>query len=272
MNPRRVLLIAIFVAAALSFSCLAFPDEAANIYTSIMHPLILLIGFILALRVAQIYEKELKKSFLFLSFFLLLYMLSNILPLWEYLYAVLGYNAVFLVLVLQVVTYAMLITSGVYTVKVIQVRRMNRFGWVCIGLMLPLCVYIVVYEIPHIISLASVDLPLAIARMMVRVLDMAIVLMLLPVVLLYIQHLREKAQESISFTFVMGGLIFSMLSTYVIQLAMRVPLEIIASEYFHTGSILDATIIFGYLLLIAGLYAHRNYDDWGYKMIEKALG
>ena len=272
MDPRRILIIAIFISAALSFCCLTLPDIAAGIYTSIMHPLILFIGFVLALMAASIYQKELKKSFLFLSLFLIFYMLSNILILWEFLYTLLGYNAVFLVLLFQVATYAMLITSCVYTLKVIEVKRMNRYGWIFLGVMLPLCIYIVIYGVPSMINAILVNPTVAVLQMMIRIFDMSIVLMLFPVLLLYLQHLRAKAQESLTFTFIMGGIIIILISTYIFQLALGVSLDTIYSNYFQKGSILDAIYIFGYLIVAAGLYVNRKYDDWGFRMIERALG
>ncbi len=66
MDPNRILVIAILVAATLSFSCLILPDITAKTYVSTMHPFIRFLGFVLASRVASIYEKELKKSSLFL--------------------------------------------------------------------------------------------------------------------------------------------------------------------------------------------------------------
>lgn len=271
MDPRRILFVAVLVVGALSFSCLILPEMVASIYASIMIPLALLIGFILALRVASIYEKELKKSFLFLSLFLILYMLANILALWEFLYSLLGQNAVFLVFLLQVVVYAMLITSCVYILRVIDVKRMNRYGWISLGLMFPLCVYIVVHGAPSLVTASLVSLIVAISQLMVMVFDMTIILMLLPVLFLYLQYLRQTAQESITFTFIMGGLIFSLFSTYVFQSVMGVSWYIIAEEYSQKGSILDTLYIFGYLIVAAGLYVHRKYDEWGYNIVDRAM-
>jgi len=111
----------------------------------------------------------------------------------------------------------------------------------------------------------------SIMGMVVRIIDMTIVLMLVPVILLYLQYLRAKAQESLTFALTMGGLIFSLLSTYVFQLAMRVPLAVIRTDYYQQGSVLDALYIFGYLMIVVGLYASMKYDEWGFMAIERAL-
>ena len=85
----------------------------------------------------------------------------------------------------------------------------------------------------------------AVSRMLMVVFDMSIVLMLLPVLFLYFQHLRSQARESISFTLVMGGLILGLVSTYIVQLVTGTTLDIIATEYFQRGSILDVIYTFG---------------------------
>lgn len=271
MERKYIILIAGLIVAALSLLSFILPHPIAGIYASIMQPLALFLGFVLALKVASIYAKELKKSFIFLSLFLLLYMVANILILWEFLYSVLGSSTVFLVLLLQAIDYAMLIASCVYTLKVIEVKRMKPYGWIFLGLLLPLCVYIVIQGIPLLTATFSDSPSVAVSRMMVRIIDMSVVLMLLPVLLLYIQHLRAKAQESITFTFIMGGLIFTLLSTYIFELA-GIPLDVLVTDYFQKGSALDVTYIFGYLTMAVGLYANMKYDEWGFRTIEKALG
>jgi hypothetical protein len=81
MDRRRILIIAIVGAALLSVLSFIIPKNAGSVYSSVMQPLVLLLGFALALKVALNYGRELRKSFLFLSLFLLLYMVSNILSL-----------------------------------------------------------------------------------------------------------------------------------------------------------------------------------------------
>ncbi|MBI4216782.1 MAG: hypothetical protein HY687_05270 [Chloroflexi bacterium] len=270
MNPKLILLMAVLLAGALSFSSLILPGPAASLYTAIMQPLTLFLGFALALRVAFRYKKDLKKSFLFLSLFLLLYALANIHILWVFLYASLGSLTTTIILLLQVTDYAMLLASCVYTLRVIEVKALNRYGWALLGLVFALGVYVVAYEAPALESLSAIPL-VALSRLMIRVVDMAVVLMLIPVLLLYLQHSRAKAQESVTFAFIMGGLILSITSTYILQLVLGVSLDTMAREYFQKGSLLDAIYIFGYLLIAAGLYAHSKYDEWGFKAVERAL-
>ncbi|MDP2916308.1 MAG: hypothetical protein Q8O16_00090 [Dehalococcoidia bacterium] len=105
----------------------------------------------------------------------------------------------------------------------------------------------------------------AISGMMLRVFDIAIVLMLVPVLVLYLQYSKSKAQESVTFTLIMCGIIISQLSTYIVEFA--IPLD----QAIEIG-ILDPPYLFGYMIIAIGLYAHRKYDEWGYQMIEKMLG
>lgn len=271
MNPKLILLMAVLLAGALSFSSLVLPGPAASLYAAVMQPLTLFLGFTLALRVAFRYKKDLKKSFLFLSLFLLLYSLANIHLLWVFLYASLGSLTTTLILLLQVTDYAMLLASCVYTLRVIEVKALNRYGWALLGLAFALGAYVVAYGLPALLESLSALPLVALSRLMIRVVDMAVVLMLIPVLLLYLQHSRAKAQESVTFTFIMGGLILSITSTYIFQLVLGVSLDTMAREYFQKGSLLDAIYIFGYLLIAAGLYAHSKYDQWGFEAVERAL-
>jgi hypothetical protein len=86
------------------------------------------------------------------------------------------------------------------------------------------------------------------------------------------QHLKSKEQESITFTFIMGGVIWSLLSTYIFELVLGISAGQIAVQYFQTGSWLDAIYIFGYFIIAVGLYANMKYDEWGFRAIEKAIG
>ncbi|MBI4287901.1 MAG: hypothetical protein HY671_05690 [Chloroflexi bacterium] len=271
MSPRRILALTFIFVAALSFGSLILPRAVAIAYVGAVPPLALLLGFGLSLKVASTYAKDLKKAFLFLSLFLLLYVPANILALWKFLYSRLGDDTVFLAQVLQFADYAMLITSCIYVLRALEVRRMNRYGWMFLGAAFAFSVYVIVYGIPSLIDGMSGDPAVAVSRMMIRVFDMAVVLMLLPVLLLYIQNLRSKAKESVTFVFIMGGLIVSLLSTYVFQIIKRASLDAIAADYVQKGSVLDAFYAFGYLIVAAGLYAHVKYNEWAYDAIDRAI-
>jgi len=271
MDRRFILILAIIGAVLLSVLSFIIPKNVGSVYVSVMQPLALFMGFLLAFEVSLNYGRELKKSFLFLSLFLLLYMVSNILPLWQYFYSSLGNTTtLYLIQILQIACYAMVLTSCAYTLRVIEVKRINRYGWIFIGLLALLCVYIVIRNLPTMNAI-SADPTTQILRLLITIFDMAIILMLVPVVLLYIQHLKSKAKESITFMLIMGGLIFSIISTYIFELATGMSLDKIATDYFQKGSVLDAIYIFSYCIIAIGLYGNIKYSEWGYQAIVKAL-
>ena len=107
--------------------------------------------------------------------------------------------------------------------------------------------------------------------MIIRVFDMAIILMLVPVLLLRVQYSRSKVQESLTFSMIMGGVIISLFSTYIFELAGNSMTDI-GNHLIQKGSWLDVIYIFGYSLIAAGLYASMKYDAWGYRDIERAVG
>lgn len=266
-DRKRILLLAVAGAVVLSLLCIILPGNISKVYISVMEPIALLAGFVFGIQVANYYTRELKKSFLFLSLFLLLYIFPNITFIWDYLFSTLGKSAIFIVLALQVADYAMLLLSCYYTIKVIDVKRMNRFGWAASGILSVLCLYIIYAGLVKVLPNFPVNPAVAVSSMVIRVFDMAVILMLIPVFFLYIQYLRAKAQESVTFTFIMCGLILSLFSTYIVEIFVGA-----SSGYdFEGSSLLNALYLFGYLLMVIGLYAGRRYDEWGFKMIEKAL-
>ncbi len=267
MNPKRVIITGILIALILALICVFFPRALAGFYTSTLPPISLFAGGVMAVRVAKNYRRELRYSFLCLSAFLFLYMLSNLQIFWNVAESLAKNNIALFILAYQTLDYGLLIASCLFTLRVVEVKKLNRYGWGLLAIMFPFCVYAVVSDVPVDTSLA---IP-AISALMVRVFDMAIILMLVPVLVLYVQHLKLKAQESTSFTLIMGGVIFSLISTYIFQMAMGISSENLAT-YFQTGSPLDAAYIFGYTVIALGLYVQMRYDEWGFSIIDKALG
>lgn len=263
MNPRLVLKALILLMLVPALLCLLLPDSIAPRYTQLMFPLILLLSGILAIRVATIYTNGLRNAFVFLSLFLFLMIFPHFDFLWSY------YAAHPLVVVLlQWVTYAMLVLCSIYVLKVTEVRKISVKGWLLIGAMLVIGIVILVYHLPPVFQYypAIYKLPLT----LIYILDVAIVVMLMPVVLLYAQQMRVEGRESITFTTIIGGLILSTIAVYLFVIATGRQLYE-APLLFHTGSTLDALYLFSYLLIAVGLYVHGKYDAWGFAQIEQAL-
>jgi hypothetical protein len=263
MNPRsflKALILLMLIPAAI---CLILPDTIARSYTRLVFPLVLLAGAVLAMRVSSIYKTTLRKAFVFLSLFLFL----MIFPHFDFLWPFYAAHPMFVVL-LQWITYAMLVLCSVYVLKVTEVRKISGKGWFLIGAMLVLGMIILAYHLPPVFQYypAAYKLPLT----LIYLLDVAIVVMLMPVVLLYAQQMRLEGRESITFTTIVSGIILSTVAVYLFVIVTGIQLYE-ASRLFHTGSALDALYLFSYLLIVVGLYVHRKYDDWGFAMIEQAL-
>jgi hypothetical protein len=263
MNPRSFLKALILLMLVPALLCVLLPDSIARSYTRIMYPLILLLGGVLAMRVSTIYTNWLRNAFVFLSLFLFF----TIFPHFDFLWSFYAAHPLF-VMLLQWVTYAMLVLCSIYILKVTEVRKINSKGWLLIAAMLVIGIGILVYHLPPLFLYYPpiYKLPLT----LIYILDVAIVVMLMPVVLLYTQQMRAEGRESITFTTIVSGLIIVTIAVYLYVIVTGHELYE-APFFFHTGSALDALYIFGYLLIAAGLYVHGNYDDWGFAQIEQAL-
>jgi len=263
MNPRSFLKAMLLLMLFPSLVCLFLPGTIAHEYTEIMFPLVLLIGAVLSIRVASIYKKWLRKAFIFLSLFLFFTIFAHIEFLWE-IYS----SFPMLVVFMQWITYAMLVLCSFYILKVTEVRQISRKGWVIIAAMLFIGIIILAYHIPAVLHYypEAYKIPL----ILIYFLDVVIVIMLMPVVLLYAQQMRLEGRESITFTTIVCGIILSMIAVYIYVIISASTLSQVPSV-FHTGSPLDALYLFSYLIIAVGLYVHKKYDEWGFRMVEKAL-
>ncbi|MCX9024517.1 MAG: hypothetical protein OIN85_00310, partial [Candidatus Methanoperedens sp.] len=86
MNPRLFLKLAFPAILILSFITLLLPRNVAGIYTVNMMLVSLFIAFLLSLKVAFSYERELRKVFLYIAPFILLLFLVNIGQFWTIVY------------------------------------------------------------------------------------------------------------------------------------------------------------------------------------------
>ena len=271
MSPKQVLLVGIITAVIISSISLLLPETAAIIYTSALQPIILLICAIFALRVARLYERELKMAFLLLSTFFIFYTISSISALWALLYSLNAQNTNILLLSLQILAYSFLFAACFYILKTMAVRKMSRYGWIALGVMFLIGILIVVYELPWMLTLMPLNPFTAIFRMVIRAFDVIVILVLLPVPFMYLQYFRNRASESITFTLIMFGLIFSLMSTYIFQMSLGISMETLAINYFQKGSVLDVVYMLGYLIVVLGLYVHIKYHEWGLKAITKLM-
>jgi len=274
MNPRLFLKIMILFMLVPSLICLLLPDPIASGYTRIMFPSVLLISAFFSMRIASIYQRWLRKAFVFLSLFLSFMMLAHIDLHWAILSELAGTSFPLVVLITQWATYAMLVLCALYVLKVTELREISRTGWFVILAMLFMGSIIVLYHIPSVLQqlfVARYADVYTISLLLIRLLDVVIVIMLVPVVILYAQQMKLEGRESITFITVIGGIILSLTVAYLYEIVSGVPLYVVRHAVYHTGSILDALYLFSYLTIAVGLYVHKKYDEWGYQIVEKAL-
>jgi hypothetical protein len=274
MNPRLFLKVMILFMVVFALICLILPVTIASGYTRVMHPLALLIGAVLSQRVASIYQSELRKAFIFLSLFLFLMMLAHIDPFMALL-STFGDLFPLVVLIMQWITYAMLVLCSLCVLKVTELREISKRGGIAITVVSVIGILIVTYHIPSLLQQIFVFHYAAVytlSLLLIRLADAAIVIMLVPVVILYAQQMKLEGRESITFTAIIGGIILSLTAAYVYEIGLGMPLHVVKQEVYHTGSILDALYLFSYLMIAAGLYVHKRYDEWGFALIEQALG
>lgn len=258
-------------------------------------PLALFTNAALSVWVARLYRDDLRRVFLYLAGFLALYGLTNIEPLMEATAGAVPAQFPGLVLVLQLTDYAMLLLACVDILQVVQVRRLNRGGRIIMGFVALGALYIVSAALfPSLASLEgiatgrwaswsdafgqsfvdeirAVSLPV-ITYVLVRTFDAAVLVMLVPVLLLYIQNAKAQYQESLTFSVVVAGVIASLISAYAYELVSRRPLLEIAVERLDRVTPLDVLYIFGYLTVAVGLYAHRKHQQWSLGALDRLLG
>lgn len=283
MDPKKILLMTIPIAVLLSAICVILPyllGEAGRIYTFIAMPVALMASVAFGLKVAFTYQRDLRKTFLFLSFFLLVtaafVLMISIVNLSAQIYGSIPPQLMPMVhiltgssLLLEILTGAMLILSCVYTLKVITVKHMTQIEWLAIGFLLVLGLIIVLEPITPVLAGAEITAEI-LQGMLHRFVGVATAMILVPVLFLYGHQLRGEAKESVTFALIVIGIIFSTNVDYVYSIGMSVISGISYAEVagtFQTGSILDSLFLMGWLTINAGLFIHMNYSKWSLKSI-----
>ena len=278
MTHTLFLKIALPAIAIPALLVLFLPFGAMSTYVDVVQPLSLLIGSALALYVSFIYRKQLRAAFIFLSAFLFIYMLAIILflafspILLPYLEPRLG-DAEILSLIqsVQFITYAMLFLFCINLLKVVDVRQLNRNGWIFFTLASIICMFVAIYpELELIKVISSLGLP-GILYIIIRLLDAALIIVLMPVLWLYLQYLKSQQRQSLTFTVIVFGIVCSTIFDFLFESIIKA-----FPRLLPEGSSLYITIphmlfIYGFSLVAVGLYAHRKQDEWGYNTVTRAM-
>jgi hypothetical protein len=252
----------------LIFSLLVFilPENMAARYVDIFQTVVLLAGAWLAFKVSTKYLKDLRMVFKFLSLYLLIFAIALIVL--SILETQSGSFFIWLVLAMQFLVYIMLLISCIYIVKVVDVRRLNSTGWVIFTVTLVFCIFVAIF--PPIRSGTELSLQYVL-NIVIRLLDAALIVAMVPIIWLYLQYLKARQQQSLTFTVIVTGIIFSTVFDYLFQTIITAVPQCLESGSTLCTTIPEMIYSFGYSIITIGLYAHLKHDEWGFKAIEKAL-
>jgi len=274
----RFLKITLPLVAIPALIILFLPAHVWPRYVDVVEPLSLFTGALLALYVSFMYRKQLRVAFVCLSTFLFIYVLAIVflLSFSPVLVPVLERRMtqaeIFsLVQSIQFVNYAMLFLFCIYLLRVVDVTQLNRTGWLLFALTCIFSIAVAAYPVfESLRGVSRLDLPL-LSRLVMRLFDAALIIILMPVVWLYVQYLKSQRQQSLTFTVIVFGIVFSTIFDYLFEFILAV-----FPQSLPSGSVLNDTIpeilfVYGYAMIAVGLYGHRKQDEWGYKAIERAM-
>ncbi len=278
MSHTLFLKIALPVIAIPALVALFLPARIMTTYVDMVEPLSLLAGSFLALYISFSYRKELKAAFIFLSVFLLIYSLAIVLflsfspLLLPYLEPRLGVAETFRIIQsVQFINYAMLLLFCINLLKVIDIRKLNKKGWTIFSMAVIFCFFLATYpELDKIKDISNLGVP-EFSSIAMRILDAALIIVLVPVLWLYVQYLKLQQKQSLTFTVIIFGIVCATVFDYLFELVIKVFPRLLPEGSLLYTAIPETLFIYGYLIIAVGLYAHRKQDEWGYKAIDRAM-
>jgi len=267
MNHTRFLSIFIPAALILPFASLVVPVSTRVVYVNTVEVAALFAGCLLAFLVAVSYRKGLRLAFVFLALYLLIFgMAIIVLPLLE---RPLGNVFLDLVLAVQLVNYAMLAVAAVFIVRTVDVKKLNWIGWGLLAVTALVCFFVALYP-PLSEPVTRVDFQY-VMRLLVRIVDAALVTALVPVIWLYVQYLKTQQQQSLTFTVIVTGIVFATVFDFVFESLITAFPGLLAAESELNTLIPEMIYIYGFSVIAVGMFAHLKHDEWGFQAIEKAL-
>jgi len=247
----------------LAIITLILPKEIAGKYAVTTMLSSLLIGFLLSLKIAFSYERELRKVFLYLAPFILLLFLGNIKEFWEFLYECCGKLPV-ISLVIAGIAYVFLLMSCINIIKMTDLTILEKKDWFIVISMFILGNYIILFFLLNYKIEFTMEV---MTKILFRIIDIAVVFLLLLVIIIYRKQSKEKNKESITFTVILIGIIISTIGDYVFEIITNISHQTLSTQ-FHSGTLLDSLYIFSYMLMAVGLFAHLNYHKWSIQKID----
>ncbi|MFC2006327.1 hypothetical protein ACFLVG_05200 [Chloroflexota bacterium] len=110
-----------------------------------------------------------------------------------------------------------------------------------------------------------------ISRITMRILDAALIIVLIPVLWLYVQYLKSHQRQSLTFTVIIFGIVCATLFDYLFESVIEMFPHLLTEGSLLRTSIPEMLFIYGYLIIAVGLYAHRKQDEWGFKTVDRAM-
>ena len=278
MSHTLFLKIALPVIAIPALVVLFLPARVMFSYVNVVQPLSLLIGSLLALHVSFNYRRQLRAAFIFLAAYLFIYMLAITLflsfspILLPYLIPYLeGAEILSLIQTIQFITYSMLFLFCINLLRVVDVTQLNRNGWVFFALTSIFCIFVAIYpELELIKVISSLALP-GVINIIIRVVDAALIIILMPVLWLYVQYLKSQQRQSLTFTVIIFGIVFSTIFDFLFESITKAFPRLLAEGSPLYITIPQMMFIYGFLIIAAGLYAHCKQDEWGYNTVDRAM-
>lgn len=140
-----------------------------------------------------------------------------------------------------------------------------------LGLTILFWVFMIIYPVLSPIQVIWTQSLPAISNIGIRLLDAALIIVLVPVLWLYVQHLKSQQRQSLTFTVVISGVVFFTLFDYLFQVVLLLFPRLLPQGSHLSTTISEALFVYGYLMILIGLYAHRKEDEWGYKAVDRAM-
>lgn len=268
MNRAKFLKITLPLVVILAVVTPFLSGDILETYISVMEPLALIIGSLLALRISFVYRKQLKATFAYFSAYL--FILASFLILFPRLRTVIsGDYYVPSILVVQVIDYVMLALFCMNLLRAVRLSGLNKNAWITFSITAAICLFLALYP-PAVDGILEFSLYIII-YMAMRLLDAALVIALVPIIWLYVKYLKSQQRQSLTFTVIIFGIICSTVFDYLFATIVRIfSLAMIEDSFFY-AVIPHTLFILGYFVIVVGLYAHLKDEQWGFAAVDIAM-
>lgn len=268
VNHTKFLIITLPIALILAIIVLFLPENVSGVYVSIIEPLSLAVGGLLALRISFMYSKQLRLAFIYFAVFLFIYAAAIVF--FTHTGDIIS-REIFtnLVVAVQAVDYLFLILFCICLLRVMEVGTLKKSAWIAIIATAVLCLFLALYP-PVADGIISTDITI-ITYLIIRIIDAALVVALIPVIWLYVSYLQSQQRQSLTFTVIISGIICATIFNYLHETIVRLFASGAIESTPFFAVIPDALFIFGYLVIMTGLYAHLKDEQWGFNAVDRFM-